>query len=154
MKVASTCVSGLLTAINKVNPNITANKNKLRGVKYNTISPKGTVPNKFPPSVLKSIFTYSLFISSLISTPIKPTFEATFNNNPQAAKNKLNNHNLGIIKNNANPIIHKHQAIPETPPSPSKVKTGKPLAFLEIAYNKIPPPATAPPVNPVKTISY
>ena len=35
--------------------------------------------------------TYSLSKSSLISSPIRPTFEATFNSNPHAAKNKLNN---------------------------------------------------------------
>ena len=91
-------------------------------------------------------------MSSLISSPIKPTFEATFNNNPQAAKNKLSTHMFGATKNNTNPIIHKHHAIPETPAIQSSIKTGSPLAFLDNAYNTIPPPATAPPVNPVKNI--
>ena len=90
--VASICVSGLLNAINNVNPSNTAKRNKLNGVTYNTISPSGIVPSKSPPSVTKSILiTYSLSMSSLISSPIKPTFEATFNNNPHAAMNKLNN---------------------------------------------------------------
>ena len=91
-------------------------------------------------------------MSSFISSPIKPTFEATFNNKPQAAKNKLSNHKLGATKNNVNPIIHKHHEIPETPAIPSTTKTGSPFAFLDNAYKTIPQPAIAPPVNPVKNI--
>ena len=55
-----------------------------------------------------------------------------------------------MVKNNQKDIIHIHQPSPDIPEIPFNSSTGNPLAFLERIYNKIPPPATAPPVNPVK----
>ena len=95
-------------------------------------------------SVLNSAFNYGL-IAMMCSLPLFGGAAIVLASSGTLSLLVLN-------QMHANPIIHKHQAIPETPPSPSKVKTGTPFAFLEIAYNKIPPPATAPPVNPVKKI--
>ena len=58
------------------------------------------------------------------------------------------------MKNNRNPMIHKHHEIPEIAPTPSMTTTGSPLIFLDNAKRTIPPPATAPPVKPDRKIPY
>ena len=88
---ASTWLSVLLIAISAVNASAAANMNRLKGVKYSTMSPKGIIPRIGPPNIDISMKFYSFLNSSRPITPTKLALKVTLMNTPNADRNNANN---------------------------------------------------------------